>query len=567
VIYYDEGGKIQAVGNRAKTLKSIDPKHIVYSFKRLMGRGKSDLPEISKELPFDFSETTDEIIRIKCAEKVYTPIELSAEILKRCKFVAENQLGGPVRRAVVTVPAYFNDAQRAATSLAGKLAGLEVVRILNEPTAAALAFGLGKSSEQKLIAVYDFGGGTFDISILKITGSIFEVVSTAGDTRLGGDDLDEAIFEWLCRKIEKRPEHEDDSVLFKTQIERLKIALSEIDEAEATFQWGNQIQWSGVISRAEVDKVLLPIVERTIRACKDALEAVSVKPETIDEVVLVGGSSRIPLVRRRVTEFFGRTPNVSQNPEQVVALGAGIQASILSGKLTETLLLDVVPLSLGLETIGGVVSKIIQRNSTIPVSATERFTTYQDFQTGVDFHIVQGEREFAKDCRSLGRFKLKIPRAPAGSPKIRVTFMMDADGILRVKAQDEKSGDASSLEVRPSFGLSDLEVEKMLQDAVGHAEGDFKERALVESRSQALTLIHSIEKLLLNPLLDEDFRRSQDAKLSEVMTALREDVKGKSAELILMRTKELDQLTIELAQYVLTKSIRLANQPVERVSV
>lgn len=559
VLVYDDRGRISAVGNRAKTLKSIDPRHVLYSVKRLMGRGLKDLERLSEELPFDFSPSSEEMIRIQCGPRAYTPIELSAEILKRCKFVAENHLGSEVRRAVVTVPAYFNDAERSATILAGKLAGLDVVRILNEPTAAALAYGLDKSADQKTIAVYDFGGGTFDISILKVTGGIFEVLSTAGDTRLGGDDLDRALGLWLVQKIGDSPQTDDDRVLFSSQVEQIKISLTDSTAIHARIQWGRQIRWEGEITRKQIDEIFRPIVDRTIRCCREALRSIDLSASKIDEVILVGGSSRLPLVRATLENFFGKTPSASTNPDEVVALGAAVQGAVLAGEVEGTLLLDVVPLSLGLETVGGTVSKIIHRNSSIPATVSELFTTYADFQTAVDFHILQGEREFAKDCRSLARFKLRISQGPAGFAKLRVTFMLDANGVLKVSAKDEKEGTTASIEVRPSFGLTDAEVEKMLTDAIKNAETDFRSRLVAEAQSQALSLLRATERSLSSPLLEEDFKESQLKKLKPVMNALAADLKGKNLEVISMRTKELDLLGRDLAQHLLSRSIRFAS--------
>ena len=558
VIVFDEVGQLQAVGHRAKTLKAIDPKRVVFSVKRLMGKGKLDLQKLSFQLPFDLSASTDQMLKLKIVDKVYTPIELSAAILARCKSVAENELGRSVQKAVVTVPAYFNDAERLATHLAGKIAGLEIVRILNEPTAAALAYGFGRESEtKKTIAVYDFGGGTFDISILKITGEIFEVLATNGDTQLGGDDFDQALYAWLVReKLEQKPSSDAERILLLSQVQRLKEKLTDFEELDVQFQFDNRNQWTGKISRTEIEIFFKVIIERTLKACRDALKAAELEVENIDDVILVGGSSRIPAVRKAVEEFFKRSPNVSHHPEEVVALGAAIQGSILAGSAKNALLLDVVPLSLGLETMGGIVSKIIARNTTIPTAAAEMFTTYADNQTAVDLHILQGERELAKDCRSLGQFKLKLAPEPAGLAKIQITFLMDSNGILRVRALDQRSQQESRLELRPSFGLTDEQVETMLAEAWKNAEKDFSERQTIEAKSQAKSLIQAVRKSLQNPLLASDFKKLQELKIQPVLKALEEDLKSSVVvSVILTRTKELDFVSRELAEEIMNRSV------------
>lgn len=567
VVGFDQEGRIQSVGHAARTLKMVDPQRILFSTKRLMGRGKADLERIASDLPFDFSPSTDQIIRMKVGKAMVSPVEVAAAILLRCRFVAENALGHRVKKAVVTVPAYFDDAQRSATVMAGRLAGLEIVRIVNEPTAAALAFGFGKSTQQSVVAVYDFGGGTFDISILKVSGQIFEVLATDGDTALGGDHLDQALMDLLIAKVGHAPKTEEDRVLLSVQTETIKRLLSKEQEVSVQLHWANKVQWSGLISRSEVESVLSPLVARTISIVKKALKAANVSVSDINDVLLVGGSTRVPLVQNELEKLFGRKPNGSLNPDEAVALGACVQASILSGEVGDALLLDVVPLSLGLETMGGVVSKIIHRNSTVPTAATETFTTYADKQTAFDFHIVQGEREFVADCRSLARFKLRVPPLPAGSVKVQVSFDLNADGVLKVSAVDQKTMESASIEVKPSFGLSDEQIEKMLSDAWAHAEEDVSKRVLVEARNKATTLLRATEKALLNPLLDDFYRATQRQLLGPVMKALEEDMKSEKSDLISVRTQELDHLTQSLAQEIMNRSVRaqLVDQSVEKV--
>ncbi len=559
VISFDSEGRVQTVGQRAKTLKSLDPKHLLYSVKRLMGKGRRDLEFI--HLPFDFSPSTEEMIRIRMGKRIYTPIELSAEILKRCQFVAENALGRPLTKAVITVPAYFNDGQRSATAVAGRLAGLEVVRIINEPTAAALAFGLGKSEKQELIAVYDLGGGTFDISILKVTSGVFEVLATHGDTNLGGDDFDQALYGWMVKKMGKAPSSDADKALLMSQLESAKKVLSIETETSVILHWANEIQWTGKVRRSDIENLFKPLIERSLEACRRALIDAGLRANEMAHIVLVGGATRVPLVQEMVGTFFEKTPDTSLNPDEVVALGAAIQGAILAGKMKKTLLLDVVPLSLGIETMGGVVTKLIPRNSTIPATASEYFTTSADNQTGVDIHVLQGERDLVADCRSLGQIQLQIPPSPAGIPKIEVTFMMDANGILKVRALDMKTKELAELEVKPSFGLSDNEVERMLADAWKNAERDIHQRVLIEARNQAEATIRATEKALQSPLLDKSFKIQQRTKLDPILKALREDMKGAISDIIVVRTKELDLAAIDLADAIMTNSLKESFKP------
>jgi molecular chaperone DnaK (HSP70) len=556
VVSYHPDGRVSAVGWRARTLRSVDPKSVVYSTKRFMGKGRADLEILQRDYPFDLAASDDEMIRIKVGPRQITPIEVASEILKRCAFIAENQLGVPIKKVVVTVPAYFNDAQRVATAVAAKVAGLEVVRIINEPTAAALAYGIGSQSAPKKVVVYDFGGGTFDVSLLKVTDGVFEVVATDGDSDLGGDDLDRALVEVLLEKAQRKPDSPEDWALLAAQAEEVKRQLSDSDQLDCSLHWSGQIQWEGEISRHDFESAALPWVERSLKLVAKAMAVAGWTAEEVDDVIMVGGSTRVPLVKQKVKEFFKKELHDHLNPDEVVALGAALQGSVLAGQEKRALLLDVVPLSLGLETMGGVVSKIIPRNTTIPCSVTEGYTTSVDNQTAIDLHILQGERELVKDCRSLARFKFKIPPQPAGIPKILITFSMDASGVLRVSALDDRTKESTELEVKPSFGLSDEAVEKMLKDAWDHAEKDFEERQLIEARNQAAALIQAVKKSLQSPVLDPSYKAAESRKLEPVIKALEVDLKSAGKQVILLRTKELDGLTQDLARRILDASVR-----------
>lgn len=488
------------VGDPAKAHLLHDPARTVYSVKRFMGKGLADVAAELNYFPYTLSEQGG-VIRIKVGEKTYSPPQISAMILKELKRRAEEVLREDIAQAVITVPAYFNDSQRQATKDAGTIAGLDVVRIINEPTAAALAYGLQQRT-QGTIAVYDLGGGTFDISILKLKDGIFEVLSTNGNTHLGGDDFDRTVADVLLEEVRARhsldlAKHPDAMQALRLEAEQVKIRLSNSTSTTATLTLpGGEGTFTRDFTRAQLETLTKALVERTIAPCRQALKDAGLQASEIDEVVLVGGSTRMPLVRRRVEELFGKAPHSHLNPDEVVALGAAVQADILSGGTQGMLLLDVTPLSLGIETMGGVMSPLIRRNTTIPASAKEMFTTYVDGQTGVDIHILQGERELGRDNRSLARFRLRMLPLPAGVPRIEVTFLIDANGILNVTARDMRTGQSQSIEVKPSYGLSDEEVERMIGDSFKFAVEDITARRLIEARLDAGALITATEKTL-----------------------------------------------------------------------
>jgi len=564
VVSLDPDGSI-VVGEPARRRLLTQPERTIYSVKRLMGRGPADVQDEIKLFPFRIDPSSKNVIRVKLGEKVFTPPEISSFILRELKNWAEAHFGEPVDRAVITVPAYFNDAQRQATKDAGKIAGLEVLRLVNEPTAAALAYGLHEKQRGK-VAVYDLGGGTFDISVLKLIptteGDIFQVLSTNGDTHLGGDDIDNLLQAFVHElilqhdEIDFSPHGELAQELRKALID-VKHQLSESETATLRFALPNGKVFVHDFTRGALDALIRPVVDRTMGPVKQALADAQLKPTDMDEVVLVGGATRTPLIRRTVQEFFGRKPHIELNPDEVVALGAAVQANILDRGVKTMLLLDVTPLSLGIETYGGAVAKIIPRNSTIPASAQEQYTTGVDNQTGIDIHVLQGERELAKDCRSLARFTLRVPPAPAGLPRIEVKFLIDANGILQVGAKDLRTGDQHSIEVQPSYGINDSEIERMLEESIEYAEQDFAERQVIEARTESESILSATAKALANPQ-SSGLSAEERAKIDASVAALREYVTGSDYKLIRKRIDELNHATEHLAELLMNSAVSTA---------
>ncbi|HHC6501186.1 TPA: Fe-S protein assembly chaperone HscA [Vibrio parahaemolyticus] len=543
------------VGYDAKAKAEFEPENTIISVKRLIGRSLKDIQSRYPSLPYRFKESDNGLPILQTTQGDKNPIEVSADILKALGKRAEDTLGGELAGVVITVPAYFDDAQRAGTKDAAKLAGLHVLRLLNEPTAAAIAYGLD-SGQEGVIAVYDLGGGTFDISILRLSKGVFEVLATGGDSALGGDDFDHLLADYLMEQagLEAPLSAEKNRALLNIAT-ATKIAFSEQDSVEVDV-----FGWKGTVTREQFEGLIRPLVKKTLMSCRRALKDADVEAEEVLEVVMVGGSTRTLLVREMVGEFFGRTPLTSINPDEVVAIGAGIQADILAGNKpdSEMLLLDVIPLSLGIETMGGLVEKIIPRNTTIPVARAQEFTTFKDGQTAMSVHVVQGEREMVDDCRSLARFSLKgIPPMAAGAAHIRVTYQVDADGLLSVTAMEKSTGVQSEIQVKPSYGLSDNEVANMLRDSMTHAKEDMQARALAEQRVEADRVI---EGLIAAMQADGDELLSEQEKqdLLKAIEALIELRNGDDAIAIEQGIKDTDKASQDFASRRMDKSIRAA---------
>ncbi|UCJ16484.1 Fe-S protein assembly chaperone HscA [Pseudomonas sp. MM211] len=545
------------VGETARRDAASDPFNSILSVKRLMGRGLADVKQLGEQLPYRFVAGESHMPFIDTVQGLKSPVEVSADILRVLRQRAEATLGGELVGAVITVPAYFDDSQRQATKDAARLAGLSVLRLLNEPTAAAVAYGLDQNAEG-VVAIYDLGGGTFDISILRLTGGVFEVLATGGDSALGGDDFDHAIAGWIVEQAGLSADIAPGAQrsLLQTAC-AAKEALTDAESVEVVHG-----QWRGVLSRADFQALVEPMVARSLKACRRAVRDSGVEVEDVGAVVMVGGSTRVPRVREAVGELFGRQPLTDIDPDQVVAIGAAIQADALAGNRRadgeELLLLDVIPLSLGLETMGGLMEKVIPRNTTIPVARAQEFTTYKDGQSAMMIHVLQGERELISDCRSLARFELRgIPPMVAGAAKIRVTFQVDADGLLSVSARELASGVEASIQVKPSYGLTDGEVARMLKDSFQHAGGDKAARALREQQVDAQRLVEAVEAALQvdgERLLDAEERMVIDLQMQE----LRDLLTGTDGVAIEQQTKRLSQVTDAFAARRMDLTVKAA---------
>ncbi len=561
VVHYAAENKV--VGVEAFEQAAADPQHTVISVKRLIGRSLADVEQHYPNLPYQFVATDNGLPLIQTPQGNKSPIEVSADILSHLNQFAEKRLAGELAGVVITVPAYFDDAQRQSTKDAARLAGLNVLRLLNEPTAAAIAYGLD-SGQEGVIAVYDLGGGTFDISILRLSRGVFEVLATGGDTALGGDDFDHLLANWIVEQAGIQPNTASQQRELLTLATQVKIGLSQADSFTAKFA-----NWQGEISRLQFNELIQPLVKRSLMTCRRALKDAGVEAQDVREVVMVGGSTRVPFVREQVGEFFGKTPLTSIDPDKVVALGAAIQADILVGNKpdAEMLLLDVVPLSLGIETMGGLVEKIIPRNTTIPVAKAQEFTTFKDGQTAMTVHVVQGERELVDDCRSLGRFTLRgIPPMVAGAAHIRVTYQVDADGLLSVTAMEKSTKVQASIQIKPSYGLTDEEVTEMIKSSMTNAKQDMEARQLAEQRVEADRVIDSVVIALQEDgaeLLSVDEFKRIEAELQKLISAKQ----GTDRQAIQQGIKDLDIATQEFAARRMNLSIQkaLAGKAVDEV--
>ena len=552
----DSGWLVGEIANESSISK---PENTIFSIKRLMGRSLSDLGNSVNELPYQIVEAQRQLIKVKIGEKEYTPQELSAEILKKVKMNAESVLGEPVKKAVITVPAYFDDAQRQATRDAARFAGLEVARIINEPTAAAIAYGLDEKKEGN-IAVYDLGGGTFDISILKLSGKIFKVIATHGNTQLGGDDFDKAVADDIKNNIQKiHPDVQfndpESKLLLKKTAESIKKELS--FSIETPYSMGlpeTGLTFDGRFKLEEFENLIDPMIEQTLESCNHVLREANLTVEQIDEVVLVGGSTVIPKVRRRIESFFRKPPHVAIDPYKVVAIGAGIQGHLLAGGRRDFLLLDVIPLALGIETLGGTFSKIITGNTTVPAEESETFTTNVDNQTSIDVNIFQGERELIKHCRALGQFKLRgIPPMKSGYPLVQVQFRVDANGILTVSASEKRSGKKAEIEVIPFHGLTQFEIESIIEDSYEHAVDDFNQRQLIEFRQSAERIFRGIEQTW--EVAENTLSKKEQAEIQEQIESVRQSMQGQDAQALKAQLDILGDLTRNLADNAMGRII------------